>query len=180
MAQHANEPMPRVSLLLTQRCAHIAQHDQAMRQASLAKRSPAHFPLTGAARKRDVEHLRRRPFKTCGEAKIVRIFAHQLRRRTAQQTLARAIHEPQTPRIVERKHRNVDLCHDGAEQGRGFQRSQPLIAQRVSEGIDLEQGLAERVVALGASRAKREIAFPQGFEQIRHRLERKNYTMTKG
>jgi hypothetical protein len=40
--------------------------------------------------------------------------------------------------------------------------------------VDLEQRLAERVVARGAARAKREVVLPQRFEQVRHCLKRKD------
>ena len=54
VAEHANQPMPRLALLLPQRHVDVAQHDERVRQPALPERSAPHLPLAGAAGKRDV------------------------------------------------------------------------------------------------------------------------------
>ena len=73
--------------------------------------------------------------------------------------------------IVERKHRDIDLAHHRPEQCGRFERSQAFVPQRVGERVDLEQRLAQRVVAGGTAGAEREIILAQRLEQVGHRLQ---------
>ena len=75
------------------------------------------------------------------------------------------------PLIVERKHRDIDLAHHRPEQRGRLERTQTLVTQRVGQRIDLEQRLAERIVAGGAARTEREVALAQCLEQVGHGLQ---------
>ena len=117
--------------------------------------------------------------ETRREADVVGGPPQQLLDRPAEQPLAGAIHQPQLVLIVECKHRDVDLAHHRPQQGRRLERAEALVAQRVGKRIDLEQRLAERIVASRAARPKREIALAQRLQQIRHRLQRKHDAVPK-
>ena len=145
--------MPRFALLLPQWHVDVAQHDERVRQTALSERSAAHLPLAAAAGKRDVQHARRAAVEARRQADVFGGAPHQLLNRTAEQPLAGAIDQPQLVLIVEGKHGHVDLAHHRPQQCRRLERSQPLVAQRVGERVDLEQRLAQRIVA-AAPRAR--------------------------
>jgi hypothetical protein len=169
--------MPGFALLLPQRHVDVAQDDQRVRQTALPEGPAAYLPLAAAAGKRDVQHARRAPLETRGEADVLRGPPQQLLDRTAEQPFPGTIHQPQLVLIVEGEHRNVDLTHHRPQQCGCLERPQAFVAQRVGQRIDLEQRLAERIVAPRATRPKREIALSQRLEQIRHGLQRKHDAM---
>ena len=49
--------------------------------------------------------------------------------------------------------------------------------QRRREDVDLEHHRAQRIVAAGAARADREVAFTQRGEQVRQRLQRQDHAL---
>ena len=79
-------------------------------------------------------------------------------------------------RTQRRRHRSRSSPSAAAPSPRA---SQPLVPQRVGQGVDLEQRVAERVVARRASRAKGEVVLPQRLEQVRHRLQREDDAVAK-
>ena len=93
------------------------------------------------------EHAWRAAVEARRQADLVGGPAHQLLGGTAEQPLAGAVHQPQPVLLVEGEHRHVDLGHHRPQQRRGLERAEPLVAQRVGERVDLEQRLAERIVA---------------------------------
>src|SRR5207245_1300880 len=111
MAQHADQPLPRLPLLVTQRAAHVGENEELMRQPALAKRPAPHLPtpLPRTSRKRDLEHARRVARQRVGEPELCRVLAEQLLGRSSEQRRTTAIDEAQRARLVERKHGNIDL-----------------------------------------------------------------------
>src|SRR3954466_12508099 len=85
---------------------------------------------------------------------------------------SRAVNQSEAMLRIESENGYIDFCHDGAQQGRRFERPQTLNAQRFAKRIDFQQDLAERVVQASAARANRVIAFAQGGQEIAHGLER--------
>ena len=79
--------------------------------------------------------------------------------------------------LVECEDRDVDLLHHLAQQRGGFERAQPLLAQRAAHGVDLLHHLAQRVVDSGAARPHRKIAFAQRGQQVRQRVQRKHHAL---
>jgi len=67
-----------------------------------------------------------------------------------------------------------------AEQRRGFQRAQPLFAQRFAQRVHLEHHVTERVVAPDAARAHGKILFAQSREQIGNGLQRMRHAFASG
>jgi len=88
----------------------------------------------------------------------------------SQETLTRAVHQLQLLPTIECEDRDFDLGHYGPEQCSGFQRPKPLLAQDLPEKIHLEHCFSQRIVASGASRANRKIAFSQSRKKIRESL----------
>ena len=88
-----------------------------------------------------------------------------------EQPLAGAIHQPQAAVGVEGEDGDVNLLDDFAQQRRGFERPQPLFAERRLQGVRLAKDFAERVVGSSAAGADREIAFAEGREEIRERAQ---------
>jgi hypothetical protein len=72
---------------------------------------------------------------------------------------------------------DVDLHHHGSEQRTRLERAQSLIVQRRREHVDFEHHGTERIVAAGATRADREVAFPQRGEKVGQRLERQDHAL---
>ena len=89
-----------------------------------------------------------------------------------QQPLAGAVDDAQPPLGIEGEDRDGNLLHHRAQQRRGFERTQALLAQRVGQRVHLEEHFAERVVAPLTAGADREVLFAQGRQQVRQRLER--------
>ena len=89
-----------------------------------------------------------------------------------EQALARAVEQLQLGAGVEREHRDVDLLHHLAQERRGLERAQPLLAQHLGERVDLDERLAQRVVAAPDARAEREVLLAQRPQQVRQRLQR--------
>ena len=78
---------------------------------------------------------------------------------------------------VEGEHRDVDLDHHRAQQRPRLERPEPLIVQRLRQHVDLEHHRTERIVAAGAARADRKIAFAQRRQQVGQRLQRQHDAM---
>ena len=68
-----------------------------------------------------------------------------------EQPLAGAIHQPQAAVGVEGEDGDVNLLDDFAQQRRGFERPQPLFAERRLQGVRLAKDFAERVVGSSAA-----------------------------
>ena len=154
VAEHAYQAMPGFALLLPERDIDIAQHDERVRQPALPERAAPHLPLAAAAGKSNVHHSGSAAVETRREADVVGRAPHQLLDGTPEQPLAGAIDQPQLVLIVEREDGDIDLAHHRPQQRRRLERAQPLVAQRVGKGVDLEQRLPERVIAGRASGAK--------------------------
>ena len=112
--------------------------------------------------------------EACRQAERVGVAVQAALWRPREQSLAGAVHEPELPLRIEGEHGHRDLLHHGAEQARRVERAQPLLAQRVGERVDLDQHLAERIVAPRAPRADREVLLAQRREEVRQRLERED------
>src|SRR5437588_523109 len=65
---------------------------------------------------------------------------------------SRAVHQLEAPLAVEGEHRHVNLLHHLAQQGRSFERPQPLLLERVPQGVHLDHDLAQRLVTPRSAR----------------------------
>ena len=141
----------------------------------LPERRAAHFPAARAARKGGLGDPRRRAVETVAQPELRRRPPKKPIDRLLEQTLARAVHEPQRLRPVEGEHGDVDFDHHRAEQGAGFERAEALVVQHRRQHVHFEQHGAERIVLDGAgsaraARANRKIALAQRRQQVRQRL----------
>ena len=84
----------------------------------------------------------------------------------AENAFARAIHQAQAARAIERKHRYVNFLHHFAQQGGGFQRAEPLLAQRFAQRVHFPQNFAEHVFAIRAAGADGKISLTQRGQQV--------------
>ena len=98
-------------------------------------------------------------------------------RRRGQQPFAGAIDQAQPLVLVEGEDRHIDLAHDGAQQGGGFQRAQALLAQGAAQRVDFAHHFAQRVVGTRRAAAHRVIALAQRAQQVRQRLQRKHHAL---
>ena len=105
------------------------------------------------------------------EAQLAGGAAEELLRGSAQEALAGAVGQAQAMLAVEGEHGDVDLLHHLAQQRGGLERSQPLRAQGVGEGVDLEHRLAEGVVRTWAARAEAEVLLAERRQEVRERLQ---------
>ena len=88
-----------------------------------------------------------------------------------EQALAGAIHQAQAGARIEGEDGDVNLLHDFAEQGRGFERSQPLLAQRGLQGVGFAKDFAKRVIGPRTASADGEVTLAQGGEKVRKRAQ---------
>src|SRR6266852_2331877 len=111
MPKHANEPLPRFALFITERAAQIAQHYQVMRQPSLSKGSASHPPAPGTAGKSQLHRVRGLAFQASAQPQFLRGKPQQALFRATQQTFAGAIDQPQLRVVVERTDGQANLLH---------------------------------------------------------------------
>ena len=118
-----------------------------MRPAALAEAGAPHVEAAGGARERRVGGARGLPRQERREAERLGAEADEPLGGRPEQALARAVDAAAAGAGVEREHRDVDLLHHLAQERRGLERAQPLLAQRLGERVHLDERLAERVVA---------------------------------
>ena len=171
VAEHADQPLPRLALLLAQRLLRSVSTSSwcgSPRWRNVLRRTSQRPAPPGKRQRADARRLGCEPV---AESELVGAATEQPLGRRAEQAFAGAVHEPQPLALVEGEDRDVDLRHDRAQQRRRFERAEPLPAQRLGERVDLEltspSGSSRR-----AARADREVAFAQRREQVRERLQR--------
>ena len=172
VAEHADQPLPGLALLLAQGLREIGDHQQPVGAPLFAEGAAPDLPAPRAAGEGDGEDARDLAVEQPGEA--------QRRGRPAQQPLARlgeqpfpgAVDQPELPMVVEGEHRHVHLVDDAVEEGGGLDRPQPLRAQDLADGVDLVDDLGEGVRLPRRAGAQREVPLAQGREEIGQRLER--------
>src|SRR5437870_12816210 len=98
MAEHANQPLPRLALLVAEGAAHIGEHEQLVWEAALAERATSHFPAPGAAGKRERIDAPRIAREGAVETDAEYVAAQQLHRCTAEERRTAAVHEPERVR----------------------------------------------------------------------------------
>ena len=174
MPKNANEPLPRFALFVTQCAAQIGQHDEVMRQTSLAKGPATHPPAPRTARKSQLHGVRGFSFETRPEPEFFRGKSQQAFFRPAQQAFAGAIDQPQFPGVVEGEDRQVNLLHHGPQEGIGFQCAQALLPKYFTEGIHFDHDFSHGIVASRTAGTQRKVFFAQGCQKIRKRLQGKD------
>jgi hypothetical protein len=85
VAQHADEALPGLQLLLAQRLADVGQHEQCVRPTVLTERAASHFPTAAAAGECHVHRAWRRAFEHVDEAHLLRGPSEQPLRRLREQ-----------------------------------------------------------------------------------------------
>ncbi len=173
MPEHSNQSLPSLTLFLAQSATHVGDDEQLMRQAALAEHAVANFPPPRFSGEHNGRNLRPVRLEATGESQLARGATRHAHRRLIEQAFTGAIDEAQAVRAVEREYGDVDLFHHFAQQGRSFESSEPLLAQRLAERVHFAQDFAKNIVTAGAARADREITFAQRGQQIRKRAHRK-------
>src|SRR5207248_8547367 len=130
VAENANEPLPRLTLLLAQRAAQIGEDQQLVRLAPEPERAAAELELPGSTGERQLEIARRGTVERCPEPQLPRVARRQTRELGAEEPLSRAVRQDRAAVLVEGEDRDLDLVHDPLEQRACFQRSQALLAER--------------------------------------------------
>ena len=98
VAEHPDQALPGLALLLAQRTAHVGQHEQPVGRAALAERARPDLPPPRPAGERGFPDLRRALLEKRREAELLGAAAEQPRLRLAEQALAGAVDELQPPR----------------------------------------------------------------------------------
>src|SRR5581483_3664212 len=73
VAEHADDALPRLQLLLAQRAAEVGDDDEVVRAAALAKFAAPHAPAADGAGKREVQQARGVALERFGQAELGRI-----------------------------------------------------------------------------------------------------------
>ena len=129
VAEHADEPLPRLPLFLAQRLAQVGEHEQLVRPSALAERRcgapPSGRTPPGNAMSIDARRRRRRgsrpsPSSLGACARAAARPAAPSSRSPARLTSRSAC------ALVEGEDGDVDLRHHRAQQRRRFERAEPL------------------------------------------------------
>ena len=180
VADDADEALPRFQFLLAQRLAEIGDHDKFVRQSSFAKTGPAHPPAAGATGEGARQHAGVLAGEAVNEIEFAGLPAQESFGGLAHEFLTRAIDEAQGFVRVEGEDGDIDFLHDGAQQGGGLERAEPLFLQRAAEQVDLRHHIAEGVVAIGSARPDGKIPLPQRGEQIGHGVQWTDHLLAQG
>ena len=173
MADHADQPLPRLALLFAQRPADVGEHQQVVLLAAEPEGRAAHLPPADAAGHRQVDDPRRRA-EPVGDAELDGRAPEELLGGAAEQPLAGAVDEPQALCRVEGEHGDVDLLHHGPQQRGGLDRAEPLLVQRLGQRVDLGHDVAERVAGRHRPAADREVVLAHRGDQVGQRLQRRD------
>ena len=171
MADDADEPLPGLALLVTQRAADVGHDQQLERDAALPEMPGAHFPPPRPAGKRQACAGGPAHREALRQPELVGGPSQKPLEGPRQQPLPGAVDDAQAAIGIEGEDRHGNLLHDRAQQRRGFERAQPLLAQRVGQRVHLDEHFAQRIVAPLPARADREVFLAQGRQQIRQRLQ---------
>ena len=180
MSDDADQPLPGLALFFPQRLAQVRQHEQLVRATALPEQAAADFPPADAAGKHGVDDARGLAGEAFREIEVAGSSTEQPFGRLAEKPRPCPIDELQLLALVEGEDRDVDLRHDLAQQGRGFERVEPLVPQRLDERVHFDHDLAERISPVRAARADREIAFAERREQVRQRLQGEHDALAQG
>jgi hypothetical protein len=160
--------------------AEVGDDDERVGQAPLAKARAAHAPAAGAAGKGAAEHARAFTGEAVGEAEIGGLAAEDALGGLGDEFLAGAVDEAEGGVGIEGEDGDIDLLHDGAEEGGGLEGAEALFLEDAAEEVDFGQDIAEGLVAVGAAGARGEIALAQRGEEIGHRLQRADDVLPHG
>ena len=180
MAKNANEPLPGFALFITKRAAQVAENNQMMRQASLPKRATAKSPAAGPPGESQLHRAGRLTLQASAQSELVCSESERTLHGAVQQAHACAIDEPEFLVLVEREDRKVDFLHHGSQEGRSFQRTEALLAQRLAERVYFDHDLAHGILSAGPASTHREIFFAQRRKKIRKGLEGENDAVFQG
>ena len=127
MADDANQPLPRLTLLFAQRLTDVGQHEHLVRLAALPELPPSDLPSPGSAGKADVLNAgvgaeRRHQPELLGGPSDERVGPLR------QQPLAVPVDQDETLVVVEREDGDVDFRHHRPQQRRRLLRIEPLRA----------------------------------------------------
>jgi hypothetical protein len=173
VGQHADQPLPRLALLLPQHRAQVRQHQELLGHALLAERAAAQLVAAGPARERAVEDAGRVADEEIGEADVGGGAGQEIVARPAEQPLGGAIGQAHAIVGVERQDRDVDLLHHAMEERGGLCRAQPLLAQRGRQRVHLAGEHGEGVGGTAARMEPyREVALAQGGHDVGERGQR--------
>ena len=146
MAQHPDQPPPRLPLLFPQGLVQVRQNHQVMRPPLLAKHGPAHSPAAAPPGQTDSERPDRLSLHAVLQIQFRRRFPQRILSRNSQEPLAGPVDEPQAPSVVECEDRHVDLFHHLLQQGGRLDRSQALPPQDLAQNVQLRGELAQSLV----------------------------------
>ena len=172
VANHPDEPLPCIALLLAQGNADVREHQQRVRDAALAKTGSSYHPVDGiafAGKNHDaliglVEHR--------GKLQLIGAAAQGPRRGEMEDALRGGIDKPQAMGRIKGKHRRVHGRNDAAQQCRGLQLTQTLALQHVGEFIDLQGKLSQSIQLPPPARAKGVVGFAQRGDNVGQGLKR--------
>src|SRR6185436_10178944 len=131
VAEHADEPLPRLPLLLAKRAAQVGQHEEPMREPALAELRGARLPPAFPAGKAEVGRARTVRREGLFQSERRRVEPEETLGRTSQDPLPRAVHETQAPLVIEDEDRGLDLLHHLAQERRRVERAEALLTQRL-------------------------------------------------
>ncbi len=155
MANHPDEALPRIALLLPQGDTYVRKHQERMRDAVLAKaRSPYH-PMHGIALARENHDSPIGLIEQAGKTHVIRAGAQGPLCAEMEDALRGRIDQPQTMLRIKGKHRRVHGRNHATQQGAGLELIQTLALQHVSEFVDLQSQLPQRIELAAATGAKR-------------------------
>ena len=155
VADHADQALPGLALLVAQRAAHVGEHEQLHRLAALAEAAAPHVEAAGGPRERrldDARRLARRGTRASPSASapesdqpLGRVRRAAARPRGSRAAASDAASNANTATSIS----SITL----RSSARRLERAQPLLAQRLRERVHLDERL-RRARRRGARRAR--------------------------
>jgi hypothetical protein len=180
VAQHPDQPLPGLPLLLPQRAAQVGKDHEPVRHAALAKLAPPEFPPAGGPREDSLERARRLALEQEGDAQVRGARPGRPGGRSPQQLLAGPVREPEPAVLVEGEDGDVDFLHDGTEQRRGLDGSQAPLPEQGAQRVRLVEDQTQWVLPVGPAGIDGVVLVLEGVQQVRQRLERSDHGPAHG
>src|SRR5262245_42871769 len=131
-----------------------------------AETGAANAPAADAAWEGAIDGARIFAFEVFSEADFSSGFSEKTFLALGHQAFGGTIDKAEAVIFVEGENSDVELAHNGANEGEGFHGAETLLAEAFAQRVDFDHHFAERVVAASAARANGVIFVAKAAENV--------------
>jgi hypothetical protein len=180
VSDDAHESLPGEPFLFAEGAAEIGKHDEGMGTPALTKGGSADPETAHRTGKGHGQGAGIITIEAGGEAEISGGAVEKLFGRPTEEGFAGSVGKAETLAVVEGEDGDVEFGHDGAEECAGVHGPEALFVEGFAEGIDLDQDLAEGVIASGIPAADGKVPLADSVEDVGEGVEREEDAAEEG